>query len=202
MEKIHPQIEKIIDRAEAGEIIFAADFRGKGPANTIKQALFRLVESGKIERLAKGIYYKPKVDPVLGPLSPGPDDLIKALVKREKIRITPAGANAMNKLGLTTQVPTRLVYLTDGSPRLLKLGNLQVRLKATSPKRLSRKGKISSLVIQALEEMDLERIDQPTKTKLKELLKKEEPRTLTHDLKLTSVKINDYIYGLLNTPEQ
>ncbi|MDR3716069.1 MAG: DUF6088 family protein [Puia sp.] len=202
MEKVHTEIEKEVTSKENGDIIFAADFRGKGEANTIKQALFRLVKSGKIQRLAKGIYYKPKIDPLLGPLKPGPEELIQALEEKEKIRIIPGGALAMNMLGITTQVPTRMVYLTDGSPRTLKLGNLEIKLKTTSPKRLSRKGKISALLIQALEEMDLERIDEPTQQKLKELLQKENPQTLKHDLSLTSTRINDYIYSLLNTPEQ
>lgn len=202
MNKVHTEIEKEIMNKEDGEIIFAVDFRGKGEANTIKQALFRLVKNGKIHRLAKGIYYKSEIDPLLGPLKPGPEELIKALEEKEKIRIIPGGALAMSRLGITNQVPTRLVYLTDGSPRTLKVGNLEIKLKTTSPKRLSRKGKISALLIQALEEMDIERIDESTQQKLKELLQQENSQILKHDLSLTSTQINDYIYSLLNTPAQ
>src|ERR1700759_2032025 len=110
MEKVHTEIEKEITSKGDGDIIFAADFRGRGEANTIKQALFRLVKRGNIQRLAKGIYYKPKIDPLLGLLKPGPEELIQALIEKEKIRIIPGGALAMNMLGITTQVPTRMVY--------------------------------------------------------------------------------------------
>lgn len=163
----------------------------------IKKALSRLCEEGLIKRLAHGVYYVPQVDPDLGELRPGADDVVKMLAEKEKIKVRPAGAYALHKLGLTNQVPTRRVYITDGHPRQFTLGRLQIKFKSTSHKRLEQRGKISSLAIQAIEELGVEKIDEATKEKLRSLLLQEDYPTLLHDLKLTTVKVNNFIVKLL-----
>jgi hypothetical protein len=197
MVKAHTYIENVILRKRRGELIFPTDFRGQGTGDAIKKALSRLTQKGVLKRLAHGIYYIPKTDPVLGELRPGADDVVKMLAKKEKIRVRPAGAYALNQLGLSTQVPTKLVYITDGHPRLFKLGKMQIKFKATTPKKLSTIGKISSLVIQALEELGTEHLSATTESRLHELLKNEDPKKLQHDLALASAKVNDYIVKLL-----
>jgi hypothetical protein len=197
MQATHTHIEHVILRRKGGELIFPTDFRGKGTEDAIKKALSRLTQKGVLKRLAHGIYYIPKIDPVLGELHPGAEDVVKMLAKKEKIRVRPAGAFALHQLGLTTQVPTKLVYITDGHPRLFKLGKMQIKFKATTPKKLSTIGKISSLVIQALEEIGTDNVDAKTESKLYELLIKEVPRKLKHDLALAPAKVNDYIVKLL-----
>jgi hypothetical protein len=134
----------------------------------------------------------------LGELRPGAEEVANILAKKEKVRIRPAGAYALNKLGLCTQVPTRLVYITDGPPRRLKIGKGEIMFKSTSHKKLARVGNISSLVIQALEELDLKRMDESSAAKMRKLLLNEDPKNLKHDLALASVAINDYIVKLLN----
>lgn len=199
METVHKIIEHSISRKKKGELIFPTDFRGMGTEAAIKQTLSRLVKKGKIKRAAHGIYYIPKFDPLFGELPPGGETIAKMLAQKEKVRILPAGANALNRLGLSTQVPTNLVYITDGPPRKIKVGKLVITFKTTSPKRLSRIGKISSLVILALEDLALERISMDNATRIRDLLKKEDPKHLRHDLALASARINDYIFILLQT---
>jgi hypothetical protein len=201
MLKTHTYIENVILRRKGGELLFPTDFRGKGTEDAIKKALSRLTQKGVLKRLAHGIYYIPKIDPVLGELRPGADDVVKMLAKKEKIRVRPAGAYALHRLGLTTQVPTKLVYITDGHPRLFKLGKMQIKFNATTPKKLATIGKISSLVIQALEEIGTENIDAKTESKLHELIKSEDPKKLKHDLALAPAKVNDYIVKLLKKQE-
>ena len=197
LEKTHTHIERVIARKKKGELIFTTDFRGIGTDAAIKKALSRLAMQGILKRLAHGIYYIPKVDPVLGEVRPAADDVIKMIAEKEKIRIKPSGTYALHQLGLTTQVPTRRVYITDGDSRQFSLGKLQVKFKSTTSKKLQRKGKISSLVIEALEELGTEHIDVTTKEKIRELLLKENPRMLKHDLELSPVKINNFILKLL-----
>lgn len=197
MEKTHPHIKHLLSRKKRGELIFPSDFRGLGTDSAIKQALSRLTKKGLIKRLAHGIYYVPQIDHVLGEIRPSADEVVKMLALKEKIRIKPAGTYALHELGLTTQVPTRRVYITDGHPRQFVLGKLQIKFKATTAKRLLRKGKISSLVIQALEEIGTDKIDSETIVKIRELLLKENPRMLKHDLELAPVKVNNFIIKLL-----
>jgi hypothetical protein len=93
----------------------------------------------------------------------------------------------------------KLVYLTDGVPRLLTIGKMKVRFKATTPKKLALKGAISRLVILALEELDTTQPDPERDKKLRGLLQQEDPRKLKHDLQLAPGRIHDYIVKLLNT---
>lgn len=199
--KAHTAIEIAVSKKKGGEILFLTDFRGTGTQSAIKKTFSRLTEKGIIKRLAHGIYYTPKKDPVLGELIPGPEEVLRMIAKKEKITIKPSGAYALHKLGLTTQVPTKMVYLTDGPPKQLKLGKLEIKLKATTPKKLATKGKISGLVMQALEEIGTCKLSPATEQRIKELLLVENTRDLEHDLKLFSTRINDYIVRLLKNEQ-
>jgi len=136
-------------------------------------------------------------DPVLGELIPSPEAVAKQLAEREKVRIRPAGAYALHRLGLTTQVPTRLVYLTDGHPRKFKIGKATVEFKATTPKKMALLGEISGPLVLALESLELDKIDSATQKKIINLLQQEKPDLLAQDLQLATGKIYDYLTKLL-----
>lgn len=202
MEQTQTYIRNSLSRKKPGELIFPRDYRGHGTEAAIKKALSRLVGEGKLRRLSHGIYYLPKVDPVLGEVRPRADEVARMIAKKEKIRIHPTGAYALHRLGLTTQVPTKLVYITDGPSKKFRIGQLPVVFKATSHKKLSMKGKISSLVIQALEELSTPDLDAVTRQKIRQLLVKENPKTLKHDLSLAPAWINDFIVNLLKKRDE
>ncbi|HUC81918.1 MAG TPA: DUF6088 family protein [Flavisolibacter sp.] len=201
MEGVQSYIRNSLSKKKYGEIIFPTDYRGIGTQAAINKALARFVTEGKLKRLAHGIYYIPKIDPILGELHPGAEDVAKMIARKEKVRIRPTGAHALHRLGLTTQVPTKLVYITDGVPRHFKVGKMPVKFKATTPKKLAMTGEISSLVIQALEELDTAHIDPIVAGKIHDLLQKEDPRKLKHDLSLAPARINDFIVKLLKQRE-
>src|ERR1700754_562175 len=117
MEKVIKYIERSLTRKKEGDILFVSDFRGIGAETAIRKALSRLTKSGKLRRLAQGIYYVPQTDPVLGELRPSAEQVAQRVAEKEKVHIYPTGVYALNRLGLSTQVPTKLVYLTDGVPR-------------------------------------------------------------------------------------
>jgi len=200
MPTIHKNIEHKLARLKNGELIFTNDFRLQGSEAATKMALSRLTREGKISRLAHGIYIKPKTHPLFGIIYPSPDTVAEAIAKKEKIKIKPAGAYALNQLGLSTQVPMNFVYITNGSSRRIKIGKAIIKFKAVNPKRLAREGTISSLVIQALEELDIKKIDAFSSERIKELLLKEDQKKLQHDLKITTARISDFIVQLLKTP--
>jgi hypothetical protein len=197
MDNAHKYIQHSVSRRKKGDLIFPSDFRSKGTQAAIKTALSRLSREGKLKRLAHGIYYVPKIDPLFGAVYPAPEEVAEAIAKKEKVRIKPAGAYALHRLGLTTQVPTRLVYITDGENRQIKIGNTVIKFNATTPKKMSLEGQLSSLVILALDELNPKNIDLDTERKIKELLQKENPGKLKRNLSLTSARIHDYIVKLL-----
>ena len=193
MATTHSSIESNIRNLPGGELLFPTDFRGKGTEAAIKMTLSRLNKEGVINRIGHGIYMIPKNDPLFGKVLPSPEEIAMSLAEREHLRIKPAGANALHKLGLTTQVPMKLVYLTDGTAREIKLGKTIVKFKPTTPKKLSLKGQFSSLIIQALEELGTKDLGVDIERKIKMLLQKENPDDLQHDLKLATAPIHDYL---------
>ena len=133
-----------------GGVFTPSDFLDLAARAAVDQALSRLVKSDKLRRLARGLYNFPKVHPRLGPLSPTPDDVAQALARETGSRVQISGARAANALGLTTQVPARNTYLTDGPPRRVVLGKRIVDLRHASPKHLIAPGSAAGTVVQAL----------------------------------------------------
>ncbi|RLD57156.1 MAG: hypothetical protein DRJ05_10185 [Bacteroidetes bacterium] len=170
-----------VRRYNRGKLLFPDDFTGTGSVDAIRQTLHRLVKRDILVRLAHGIYLYPKHDPELGILYPSIEDITKAIARRDKARIVPTGITAMNKLGLSTQVPLKSVYLTDGAPRSIQIDNRSIKFKKTTPKNLMAKGEISSLVIQALREIGKDNITEFQLTRINELLKNEETENVIHD---------------------
>src|ERR1700678_2566410 len=90
------------------------DFFDIGRRGAVDKALSRRTSKGTIRRLARGFYEYPREHPELGKLSPDIEKVAKALAGKDRIRLQPAGAYATNLLGLSEQVPAKVVFLTDG----------------------------------------------------------------------------------------
>lgn len=191
MQSTEEQILKKIKNHNRGKIFFPDDFVKLGSSEAVRQALVRLEDDGELVRLAHGIYLYPKIDPQLGALNPSIEKIAEAIAKRDKAKIIPTGTLAMNKLGLSTQVPLNAVYLTDGSPRSIQVGNRKIKFKRTVPKNLKAKGEISSLVIQALKEIGKGNVTEQQKEEITEHLKKERPEHLKHDINLAPVWVRE-----------
>ncbi|MEN8255190.1 MAG: DUF6088 family protein [Verrucomicrobiota bacterium] len=142
-----------------GWVFTPSHFEDMCSRTTVSTNLQRLREADKIRRLARGLYDYPKTHPKLGVLAPSVDALAKALTGREAIRLQPSGAYAANLLGLSTQVPMKVVYLTDGASRTVQVGQRQIILKRTTPRNMATAGRISGLVIQALRHLGKEHVD-------------------------------------------
>ena len=122
-----------------GTVFFPSDFSKVGEKSAVLKALERMTTGGTIIRVARGIYCYPKIDKELGlgTLYPTYEEIAQAIAKRDKARIVPAGIYAMNRLGLSTQVPMNVVYLTDGSSRKVVInGNRGIQFKHVAPKTL------------------------------------------------------------------
>jgi hypothetical protein len=144
--------------------------------------LGRLVSAGTIRRLARGLYDYPKSHPVIGTLAPSPDPIAKALVGRHNIRLLPSGAYAANLLGLSEQVPAKIVFLTDGPSRTVRVGNQEIRLKQTTPRNMGVAGRTSGLIIQALRHLRKQHVDDSVIQTLQQKLSAEDKKQLLADL--------------------
>jgi hypothetical protein len=181
---MQPIASKIVSRIYGngrGWCFTPKDFWDLGSTESVRIALFRLVRKNIIRRLANGLYDYPEEHEQLGVLSPSPDAVAQALCSRHAIRIQPTGAYATNLLGLSEQVPARIVYLTDGISRRVKIGRREIRLKHTSLRNMATAGRISGTVIQALSFIGKDRLNAGHVATLRRRLSAEDKKCLSKD---------------------
>jgi hypothetical protein len=111
-----------------GGLLSPKEFLHLGSRAAIDQALSRLAREGKLLRVGRGVYALP-VQGRFGVRPPSAESVVEAIECASGETVVASGAAEANALGLTTQVPTREVYLTSGPSRRLKLGNREVELK-------------------------------------------------------------------------
>ncbi|MDT0621133.1 DUF6088 family protein [Croceitalea vernalis] len=194
---IENKVKKTISNYKTGKIFFPSDFSKIGTSTAIRQALNRLEDNKFLLRLAHGIYLYPKKHQVFGILYPSIEEIAIAIAKRDKARIIPTGIHALNKLGLSTQVPMNIIYLTDGSSRSIKVNNGSIKFKKASPKLLSVKSDKVILIIQALKELGQKNITLKVKERIKQILLTVDKDLIIHDAKLAPQWITQIVKELI-----
>lgn len=197
MESIEIRILEKVKKTKRGTLFFTESFSLYGNADALRKALERLVKAGELERLAAGIYYRPVLSDTFGKLKPTLEEVALAIAERDRARIVPTGDFALNSLGLSTQVPVNLIYLTDGSARKITIGKRSVVFKKTTPKNVATIGKISGLAIQALKTIGKDKVRDKEITHIRELLKKEKTERLKHDIQLAPAWIREIMLPVL-----
>lgn len=134
-----------------------------------------------IRQAGRGLYYVPATHPTLGHLHPTPDAIARVLAGKDRLRLQPSGAYATNLLGLSDQVPLKMVYLTDGTPRRVRIGRQDIILRRTTPKSMATAGRVSGLVIQALRHLGQSRVDDGVVRTLRRRLSDADKVTLIRD---------------------
>lgn len=198
MYSIHNQIEKKIESLKKGSILFISDFIEFGTTENIKKVMQRLEKKEVITRLAHGIYLYPKNDKILGTLFPSTEEIAVAIAKRDRARIISTGVQALQQLGLSTQVPMNVVYLTDGAPRKIKVGKRTITFKKTTPKNLTIKDKKLNIVIQGLKELGKDNVDENAKQKIKKVLQQMTIESIKEDSVAAPTWIRNTILELIN----
>ena len=193
MESIENKILKLVKRKPSGKILFAEDFIDIADTKRINKALERLHNEQHLLRVAKGIYTRPKEDPIIGKIKPTVEQVAQAIAKRDKARIVPTGAQALYQLGLTNQVPINVVYYTDASDRSIRIGKRKITFKKGAAKNVAYKGKISSLAIQALKSLGKEQVKPEEIKMIQNRLQEENPTLLQHDLRLAPAWIRQIL---------
>lgn len=181
---IDTRIGRRVQDSARGTVFTPATFTDLGTRAAIDKALQRLVAHGTLRRLSRGLYDKPRHDAVLGPLWPSVDAVIRAVAGKHKLRVQPTGVYAANLLGLSEQVPAKVVLLTDGASRSVRAGPMQITLKRTSPRNMAAANRLSGLVIQAFKSLGPEHITPQRLAHLRRTLPAGERGRLLADLEL------------------
>jgi hypothetical protein len=187
MTSVQDDILGRIRKQGRGKVFIPKDFLDLGSRDAADQALFRLARSGTIERLGRGLYHYPWMNERLGiPLGPDLDEIAEALARQTGSRVVPSGAVAANRLGLSTQVPAKPVYLTDGRTRQVRVGNTTIQIRHAAPKELPAGTRMSAMVFQALRYLGQAAVDDQVITRLRRALSAGQQRELLRDARYTT----------------
>lgn len=154
----------------------AKDFLDIASRGTIDMTLSSLVREGSIRRVRRGLYDSPRV--LGGALSPDIDEAARAVARRHRWRIVPEGAWAANLLGLSTQVPAKIVYLSDGPNKKIDLGRRPIFFKHARPQAFVGELGKPALAVQALRYLGKDEVDEDVVSRLRHVLSEAERRKL------------------------
>jgi hypothetical protein len=171
-----------------------ADFADLGSRSAIDLALHRRERESVIRRVIRGIYDYPRYSKALrGPVSPDIDQVAHALARKFAWRIQPDGATAQNLLGLSTQVPARIVYLSDGPDRSYTVGKTLLAFQHTALKEAGFKLPESRLLVQALKAYGENRITR----KIIAQVRKKFDRTLRQRILVDTKTATGWVYAAI-----
>lgn len=194
---------KALDRIRGhgrGWVFTPAHLADLGSRNAVASALKRFKADNSIRQLARGLYDYPAQDPVLGTVAASADAIARALVVRDAIRLQPSGAYAANVLGLSEQVPSRIVFLTDGPTRRVKIGKREILLQHTTPRNMATAGRKSGTLIQALRYLGKDQVDDKVLATLRRNITDADRPVIRKDLRHAPAWIADLLRPLTESP--
>ncbi len=165
-----------------------------------ERALHRLAKQGVIRRLARGVFDYPRSHPVLGPLWPSAETVAQAIVSRDSSKLQATGAYAANLLGLSEQVPAKVVFLTNGPSRTVEIGPTVIQLRHTTPRNMEAAGTIAGLVIQAFRHLGKEHVTPERIAHLKQTIPPSARSELTKHLKSAPAWMHSILRELAEAP--
>lgn len=150
MQSIEDHIFRRIRGSKSGSVFSPGQFLNLGSRCAVDVAFHRLAKKGRVRRIRRGLYDLPRAHPIIGQTAPDIMATVRALMDGSSARWQFTGAYAANALGLSDQVPAKIVILTDGVPRRVMLEKLALVFRRAAPRNLLGAGRRSGLVIQAL----------------------------------------------------
>ena len=145
--------QRILNRMDVGPhaVWTPGDFADLANRDAVDKTLQRLVKTGDVRRIDRGLYDRPTISTLTKRQTIADyRDVIKAVTRRDHVRYVLDGMTAANDLGLTTAVPARIEVLTDARLKRIKLGAQQIHFKPAAPSRLYWANRPGMRVVQAL----------------------------------------------------
>lgn len=172
-----------LKRKGPGWVFTPRDLFDLGSPQAVGMTLLRLARAGRIRKLGRGFYDVPRTHPVLGILHARPEAIVGALERRDGIALLEQEARAANVLRLSDQVPARLVYLTPGRSRRVRVGGMEIELIHRAARKVTAPGRMSALVFAALRALGQAHVTPDRVAHLRTLLRPQDRRRLLRDLR-------------------
>ena len=191
---IYTEIKKRIEVAEQGTVFLTSDFTDIATTTTVRKCLGRQVEEKNIRRIMDGVYEKPIYSKLLKEYIPAnPDAIAYAIARRFRWTIAPCGDVALNKLGLSTQVPVVWSYISDGPYRKFSWDNITLSFKHRANREISFMSETTTLVVEALKTLGKERIDDGIILSLRNRLPEEEKKKMLEE----ATGVSEWVYAVI-----
>lgn len=188
------EIRKRIELAAEGTVFVTSDFTDIANATTVRKCLGRQVEEKNIRRILNGVYEKPVYSNLLKEYVPAnPDTVAYGIARSFHWTIAPCGDVALNKLGLSTQVPSVWSYISDGPYRKFSWDNITVSFKHRTNREISFLSETTILVVEAIKTLGKERIDAHIISNLKSRL----PETEKEKILKEANGVSEWIYEVI-----
>lgn len=188
------EITNTIINYEKGIIFSIHDFYHLGTKNSVKSSLLRLEKKGEIVRLIDGMYTNPEYSKIINELSyPSVDELANKIAEKFSWTICPSGDHALNTLGLSTQVPSKYIYISNGPYRKYEYQNIEIIFKHSSNRYIMDYSRNILLIIQAIKTLGIENITEEIIRKLGIMCRKYS----IEDLLMRTNKLPNWIYEIL-----
>jgi predicted transcriptional regulator of viral defense system len=188
--------DKILRRMERvapdRRVFTRSDFIDLGSTDAIGMALQRLMKSGRLRRIARGLYHTPTTHPSLGELSASSDAIAAAIARRDALRLGKSEAAAANLLNLSEQVPARAAYRIDRRPRSSQLGQ-KIEFRQRSPRKMAAARRTSGLIMAALHSLGPRHITAGRLEHLRKSITPRDRRRLIRDIRFAPAWMHQYL---------
>ena len=155
---------------------------------------FALPGERLVKKILFGVYYKPEYNELLDEtVAPSPNKVAHALARNFGWTIVPCGDTALNLLGLSTQVPSQWVYVSDGAYKEYSFDNTVIKFKRTTNKEISKLSYKTALTIQALKALGKNNVSEQIICRLKKALSEEEKKKMLTEAKSATSWVYEYI---------
>lgn len=176
---------------DKGAIFFPSDFEDIASPEAVRQTLSRMVRRGEIMRVSRGIYCIPRSNMALGLdcIPPSTEDIAKRIAKRDRVKIIPTGDQALNQLGLSSQVPMNAVYITNGARKTIRLTNgRSITFRESNELRLFEfTSNLMMLAVSVIRSIGENNLTEDIVNRIREIVKCVSPDIYKHDLLLAPV---------------
>lgn len=140
-----------IRRRGPGGLWCADDFLSTFQRHEIDESLVRLKDEGIIRRVIPGIYEYPRFSELLQcRVATDIGELARTLARKFRWQICPDGETALNHLGLSTQIPGRTLYFSDGPNRKYEVEGQTLEFRHSTKRWLTFRKAESLIVVQGL----------------------------------------------------
>lgn len=187
------KLRQHIQTLPSGQAFSTASLSRFGLAENVRQALSRMSKQGELTRVSRGIFMRPKQTATMKNTMPSAMEIAKVATQTTGEQLATHGAEAVRKLGLSTQTPMQPIFYTTGNTRHIKVDKTVIKLKHICPRKIVAPGSIIELVISALWYLGKKNVTVETINKIKSRLSEEQiQNVLAHSEHMPAWMINSF----------